>query len=302
MISLIRIIKFSFQDIFRNIWLSIVTVTILVLAIFSINILLVVDLISKSTIGAIKDKIDISIHIKNDVNDSEIMALKAKLSNFEQVKEIKYISKADALNNFKIKYKDNIEILDALKELGRNPLSPSLVIKPKDTDNSKSLIDDLNTLETDIIESRNFDDHELILTKISTISEKVGQAGLGISSVFAFITILMVFYSIRIAIYTHANEIAIMRLVGASHWFIRAPYLVSGVIYALLGILIVIIAFYPFLSLLQPYLATFFTDYNINIFSYFADNFLKIFGYQFLVASLINFVASLAAVSKYSKV
>ena len=302
MISLIRIIKFSFQDIVRNIWLSIVTITILVLSIFSINILLVVDLISKSTVEAIKDKIDISIHIKNDVNDNEIMALKAKISNFEEVENIKYISKAQALNDFKIKYKNNSEILDALKELGRNPLSASLVVKPKYADNYQGLIYNLNKLDSEIIESSNFDNHELILRKISAISDNVNQVGLIVSLIFVFITTLIVFYSIRIAIYTHAHEIAIMRLVGASHWFIRSPYLMSGLIYALIGILIVIIAFYPFLSILQPYLEVFFIDYNINIFSYFADNFFKIFGLQFLAASAVNLIASLVAVRKYSKV
>jgi len=302
MISLIRIIKFSFQDIIRNVWLSIVTIVILVLAIFSINILLVVDLISKSTIEAVKEKIDINIHIKDNINDNEIMALKAKISNFEEVETIKYISKTQALNNFKVKYKNNPDVLSSLRELGRNPLSASLIVKPHDADNYQSLIYNLNKLESEIIESRNFDTHELILSKISAISDNVNQAGIAVSSIFAFITILIVFYSIRIAIYTHANEIAIMRLVGASHWFIRAPYLFSGIIYALAGVLIVIIAFYPFLSLLQPYLETFFIDYNVDVFSYFADNFFKIFGFQFLAASSVNLIASLLAVSKYSKI
>ena len=286
----------------RNIWLSIVTVTILVLAIFSINILLVVDLISKSTIEAVKDKVDINIHIKNGISDNEIMALKAKVSNFEEVESIRYVSKEQALTNFKIKYKNNPEILDALRELGRNPLSASLVIKPRHADNYQGLIYNLNKLENEIIESSNFDNHELILKKISAISDNVNQVGLIVSSIFVFITTLIVFYSIRIAIYTHASEIAIMRLVGASHWFIRSPYLISGLIYALVGVLIVVIAFYPFLSLLQPYLEVFFVDYNVNIFAYFADNFFKIFGLQFLAASFVNFVASLIAVRKYSKV
>ena len=302
MISLIRIIKFSFQDIMRNIWLSIVTIIILVLALFSVNVLLVVDLVSKSTVEAIKEKIDINIHIKNNIDDNEVMALKAKISNFEEVEKIDYISKTQALNNFKVKYKNNPEILDALRELGRNPLSASLVIKPKYADNYQGLIYNLNKLDTDIIESSNFDNHELILGKISSISNNVNRAGLIVSLIFVFITILIVFYSIRIAIYTHAHEIAIMRLVGASHWFIRAPYLMSGLIYAFIGILIVVIAFYPFLSLLQPYLEVFFIDYNVNIFAYFADNFLAIFGLQFIAASSVNLIASLVAVRKHSKV
>lgn len=302
MISLIRIIKFSLQDIVRNIWLSIVTIVILVLALFSVNILTALDLISKATIGAIKERVDINIHVTSQAEEDEIMALKAKISNFSQTGNVRYVSRAEALANFRAKHKDNPEILEALRELGRNPLSASLVIKPKEANNYKELIKDLNELESDIIESRNFDDHELILNKINAISEKVNKAGIAVSSVFIFVTALMVFYSIRIAIYTHRTEIAIMRLVGASHWFIRAPYLFSGIIYAFIGLLIVIIGFYPFLSILQPYLETFFLGYNINVFTYFIENFFQIFGIQFLGTSLINILASLMAVRKYSKV
>lgn len=302
MISLIRIIKFSFQDIIRNIWLSLVTVTILILALFSVNMLLVVDLISKATIEAVKEKVDINISIIGDTPENEIMALRAKISNLAEVKSVKYISRTEALNNFRLKYKNNPEILEALRELGENPLSPSLVIKPQETNDYKTLINSLNNIESDIIEARNFDDHELVLNKISNISDKVNKVGIVLSSIFIFVTALMVFYSIRIAIYTHKTEIAIMRLVGASNWFIRAPYLFSGLIYAFIGILVVIIGFYPFLSVLQPYLEAFFLGYNINIFSYFVNNFFSIFGQQFLAVAFINIIASLIAVRKYSKV
>lgn len=302
MISFFRVIKFSFQDIVRNIWLSLVTVTILVLALFSVNMLLVVDLISKTTVSAIKDKIDVSLYLKADAEESDILVLKAKISNLPDVKEIRYISKNEALNSFRSKYKNSPEIIQALRELGKNPLSPSLVIKPHDAENYQSLLNILNSLNDDIIEARNFSDHESILNKINSISERVNKAGLILSLIFISITILMVFNSIRMAIYTHRTEIAIMRLVGASNWFIRAPYLISSIVYALIGTLITIIAFYPFLNLLQPYLETFFVGYNVNIFSHFVDNFIPIFGYQLATACGINIIASLLAVGRYSKV
>ena len=76
MLSLYRIIKFSFQDIVRNIWLTIVTVTILLLALFSINTLITVRLISDNAVAAIKEKIDISLFLKADTAETEILVLK----------------------------------------------------------------------------------------------------------------------------------------------------------------------------------------------------------------------------------
>lgn len=302
LLSLVRVMKFSFQDIARNIWLSLVTIIILVLALFSINMLLTVTVISDSAITVIKEKIDINLFLKSDAKEDSIIALRTKILDLPKVKEVNYISKAEALESFRINHKNDPEILEALRELGKNPLTPSLVITPKNVDEYEDLILSLNKIEDDIIESRNFDDHKLMLTKINNISAKVKEVGFFISSIFIAISILVVFNAIRVAIYTHRKEIAIMKLVGASNAFIKSPFLVSSVIYALIGSLLVMVIFYPFLSLLQPYLEAFFVDYNLNLVTYFNQNFIAIFGLQFLGASAINIIASLIAVGKYSKV
>lgn len=300
--SLYRIIKFSFQDVFRNIWLSLVTVMILILALFSVNMLLTVDLISKAAINSVKEKIDVNLYLKPESEETQILALKAKVSGLTQVKDVKYVSKAEALEIFRERHKSNPEILDALKELGKNPLTPVLIIQPKNIDEYDKLILTLNNIDSEIIESRNFDDHKTILTKINGISHKVTQVGMFLSSVFIIITLLVVYNAIRVAIYSHRKEITIMRLVGASNWFIRSPFLISSVIYAAFGVLAIIALFYPFLSLLQPYLETFFIEYQMNIVSYFNQHFVLIFGLQFIGAVFVNGLASIMAVGKYSKV
>ncbi len=300
--SFARIIKFSFQDIGRNIWLSIVTITILILALFSVNMLLTVNVISKAAIGAIKDKIDVNLYLKTNAEEAKIMALKAKVSNLDQVKDVQYISKAEALASFKAKHKKDPEVLESLRELGKNPLTPSLIIKPKDVDQYEELIASLNKIDDDIIESRNFDDHKAMINKINSITNKISEVGMLVSSIFVFITLLLVYNSIRVAIYTHRREIKIMRLVGASNWFIRAPFLFSSIIYTIVGVVAIVGIYYFFITLLQPYIETFFIDYDINLVTYFNENFIIIFGAQFLVAVIVNILASLIAVGKYSKV
>ncbi len=302
LLSFFRVIKFSFQDIGRNIWLSIITVTILILALFSVNMLLTVNIISNSAIEAVKDKIDVSLYLKEDAEENKIAALKIKISNLSQVKEVNYISKAEALKSFKVTHKDNPEILEALRELGKNPLTPSLVIKPQNADDYQYLIDSLSGIDDEIIESRNFDDHKYMLDKINSITSKVSEVGMFISFIFILITVLLVYNSIRVAIYTHRREIKIMRLVGASSWFIRAPFLFSSIIYTFAGIFSIIIIYYFFLNLLQPYLETFFIGYDVNLIAHFKDNFVNIFGMQFAIAAAVNAAASLLAVGKYSKV
>ena len=300
LVSFLRAVKFSFQDVFRNVWLSLVTVIILALALFSVNMLLVVKAVGETAVEAVKEKIDINLYLRNDAEEEQILALKAKISNLSEVKEVSYISKADALNNFKSNFQDNPEILQALREVGTNPLTPSLVIKPKNLDDFDNLVNKLNSFDDEIIESRNFTNYKIMLEKINNITNRVSEAGVALSLVFIFITILVIFNSVRVAIYTHRAEIKIMSLVGASSWFIQAPFLISSVIYTAIGIGFIMLIFYPFLSLLQPYLEAFFVGYNVNLVSYFYDNIFTIFGTQFICAALINIFASYIAVKKYA--
>ncbi|MFH1413128.1 MAG: permease-like cell division protein FtsX [bacterium] len=297
-----RIIKFSFQDILRNIWLSIVTVLILILTLLSVNLLIGVQAISTATVETIKDKVDISLYLDADAPEDRITSLKARISVLENVQDVRYISQAEALQSFQARHQNDPKIIEALQELDKNPLTPSLVIIPKDTNKFDELIAELNRISDSIIESRNFDDHKAMLAKIDAITNKVSDAGFLVSSIFIFISLLVIFNTVRVAIYTHRNEIGIMRLVGASDWFIRSPFLISSLIYTLVAMIVVIIVFYAFLTLLHPYLQTFFVNYNFNIIVYFSSNFMGIFGLQFIVAAIVNLSASLLAVGKYSKV
>jgi len=301
-ISILRAAKFSLQDIARNVWLSIVTVLILVLAFFSVNLLLSVQVISQAAIDTVRDKIDVSLYLKTDAPESEILALRAAISGIENVREVIYVSKQEALEDFQTRHKNNPDILEALRELDSNPLSPSLIIRPNDVNRYDGLIAELNRISNPIIESRNFDDHKLMLEKINMITERVNQAGFAVSLLFIFITLLVLYNTLRVAIYTHRSEIAIMRLVGASDWFIRAPFIISSLLYTLIGVVISGTVFYLFLNLLQPYLEAFFLNYDFNIIHYFQSNFAQFFILEFAAAAAINIIASLVAVRKYSNI
>lgn len=301
-ISFARALKFSLQDIWRNVWLSIVTIVILVLALFSVNLLLAVQVISGAAVETVRDKIDISLYLRTEASESDILALRAKISGLDNVREVNYTSKQAALEAFQNKHQNNPDVIGALRELDENPLSPSLVIHPKDLNRYDDLITELNKISDPIIETRNFDDHKLMLEKINGITDRVSEAGFLVSLLFIFITLLVLYNTIRVAIYTHRQEIAIMRLVGGSSWFIRSPFLISSILYTLIGMIITTVLFYFFLTLLQPYLETFFLNYNFNIVSYFSANFIRLFILEFLGAALINMVASFVAVRKYSNI
>jgi len=301
MLSFLRIIKFSLQDVARNIWLSIVTITILLLALLSINTMLTVQTVSDNAVNAVKEKIDISLYLNPDASENDIAALRNRIEGMPEVKSIIYTSKQVALESFRSKYRDNPEILQALRELGNNPLSPSLAITPSNFDETTNLVNSLRQLDSDIIESRDFSDNTAVVNKIQSITKRVSEVSLVIILIFVLTSLLVVYNSIRVAVYTHKREIEIMRLVGASNYFIYMPFMFSAFIYAVISVLLMISIFYPFLTLFQPYLEVFLAGYNVNLVNYFVNNFWPIFGAQFGVILFITLVASFFAVRKYAR-
>lgn len=302
LLSIIRVLKFSFQDFFRNFWLTLVTLTILVLSLFSINFLIAVGVISETAINSVEDKIDLSLYLVPEASEADISVLKNELERRPGVERVTYISRQEALLAFRERHEGNAAIQEALREVGKNPLSPSLVVEAGALSDYETLIASLETLaKNDIIESRDFDDHKTLLTTMDTITERIRQTGFIVSLIFVLITIMVVFNAVRIAIYTHKKEIRIMKLVGASNWFIKAPFLAEGVLYSFVGVALAAALFYPFLQLLQPYLGTFFSADQFNLISYFNQNFLLIFGSQFAAAAAINLIASWFAVGKYAR-
>jgi len=302
MLSFLRIIKFSLQDIVRNIWLSIVTITILLLALFSINALLTVRVVSDNAVNAVKEKIDISLYLKPEASEKDITDLRDRLKEMPEIKGVVYTTKQIALDSFRSKYRDNPEILQALTELGSNPLSASLAITPVNFDDTGNLVNSLRQIDSDIIESRDFSDNTTVVTKIQDVTKRINEVGAAIILIFILTSLLVVYNSIRVAVYTHKKEIEIMRLVGASNFFIYMPFMFSAFIYAVLSVMTMIAIFYPFLTLFQPYLEVFLAGYNVNLLSYFVYNFWPIFGLQFAVVFFITLVASFFAVRKYARV
>ncbi|MFA4937488.1 MAG: permease-like cell division protein FtsX, partial [Patescibacteria group bacterium] len=263
LLSLYRIIKYGGQNFTRNFWLSLVTVTIIVLSLFSISILGLVTVISNEALANLEQKIDISVYLKPKLDEASIMSLKAEIEALPGVKAVNYVTADQALTKFKEKYQNNESIAEALILLGVNPLGASLNIKAYSEQGYQTILNSLEgELYTDLIQEARFDDYRQVISGINDLAVKVENVGIGISIIFLVIALLVVFNTIRINIYSQREEIEIKRLVGATNWYIRAPFWVESIIYALLATLITAVIFYFSLSWLDPYVASLFDGYQ----------------------------------------
>ncbi len=300
--SLYRVIKFALQDFFRNFWLSLVTLTILILALFTVNLLIIFNIVTKTAISSIEDKVDISVYFKSEISEDQVQNVQKAIQGLAQVKSAEYVSKEQALQNFKDTHRDNPKILQSLEEIDQNPLGASIVIKARASTDYPAILEILQSPQySNLIESKDFDDHKLVIERINGITQKVSRGVILVVIIFALISILIIFNAIRMAIYTHREEIYAMKLIGATDWFVEVPYLLQGIFFGIISLSVSILILYPLLGFLRPYLQLI-LDSDFNIVNYFNDNFVIIFGLQLLGAILLNLISSLVAVKRYVKV
>jgi cell division transport system permease protein len=295
-----RAIKFAFQDFARNIWLSLVTITVLILAILSVNILVSLDAISTSVVSSAEEKVDISVFFKQDVEKETVDNFIQQTQAMSAVREVVFIPKEDALVSFKIKHKDDAKILEALDVVEKNPLHDALIIRAKDVDDYNVILSVLQLEENqEIIKEQNYTDHEIIISRVKTLSDKARSVSIALTVIFAFIAILIVYNAIRVTIYTHRDDISVMKLVGASNSFIKWPFLIEGILFSIFSTIFAFIILYVIFGAVGPYLADFLETYNFDLIRYYNDNFLFIFLSQLSAVIILNVFSSAIAVGKY---
>lgn len=299
--SFLRIIKFAFQDLGRNFSLSFMTVFILVLMLLSVNTLWSLDVLTKAAVDAVKKQIDISIYFVPVATDKNVNEIKGYVGKFPEVTDIKLQSKEEVLASFRAQHQTQKEALDALDELGANPFGPTMIIKTKEPSDYKKIIDALNVPEyANLIEAKSFDNHEDAISRLQNITNRIEKIGFGLTILFALISFLIIFNTIRVAINTQRAEIGIKRLVGASNWFIRGPYLVESLVFTLISIAFTIAIVFLGLKWIDPYLAVVLPN-GFSLTNYFQSNMLMLFGAQALAVLLLTIVSSGLAMRKQLK-
>lgn len=301
-ISFFRVIKASLQDFFRNFWLSVVTTSILALALVSVNILLVLNILAGVALDAVSQRISVSVYLKPTAGDEVVAAMKSSLLIQPSVMDVTVTSADEALQKLQERHPDNEAIQNAVTELGKNPLGPSLAVKARNTADYPAILASLESpAYAPYIQEKNFDDHRDLIARIRLISDKVESTAISVSALFAIISLLIVWNSIRITIYTHREEIGIMRLVGASAWFIRLPYVIEALLYSLLGTLIAAAVLFPVAGAVGPSIRNFFDGTQFDLLGFFERDGWRIFGTEFLIAAALTTITSGIAVGRYLK-
>jgi cell division transport system permease protein len=242
-ITFLRMCRYGVNNFSRNAWLTIAATAVMTITLLVVFVTLSARNVLVDTVGEIRDKVDMSIYVKNDIKQPDIQKIQDGLKKLSSVKSVTYVSPDEARTNFAKDNKQNAGTLDALNE-ATNQFPGTFRISPMDINDTSEL---RHFVKTDTTLKANLDanrepsfagERRSAIENIGRWVEFAEKAGLIASGVFIAISSLIVFNTIRMAIFNRKDEIQMMKLIGADRNFIRGPFVVEAIVYGFIAAVI----------------------------------------------------------------
>jgi cell division transport system permease protein len=285
---------------------SAATVLIMTVTLSIIGFLIFLSALLTFTLSTIKEKVDISVYFVTSASEADIFKVKGQLEKLPQVAKVTYTSAEDALIAFRARHASDHLTLQALEELGSNPLDASLEIQAKDPSEYESVVSFLEASPTlssggaSIVDRINYAQNKEVIDRLSLAIRATREVGFAVVALFALASILIAFATIRLAIYVAKDEIAVMRLVGASNAYIQGPFIVTGVITGLTAAVVVLLLLWPVTWYVGAKTVTWFGGFSVA--GYYASHFPLVFAILLASGVLLGGAASILAIRKYLNV
>lgn len=297
-----RVISSAGKHFARNVWLSLTTVFVLVVSLLSLNVLISVNTLLERATNILEDKVDVSVYFDPKTPGAVLEGARFYMAGLPQVAAATLLTAETALVEFRKLHANDPKIMAALSELDENPLGSTLVLKAHKTEDYPFLLEALkNPQFVDFIQSKNYQDHAEAITRVRDIGSSIRIFGIILISIFALFSILIVYNTVRVAIYTQREEIGIMRLVGASGAYVRMPFVLEGIFLAVCAVAITSGIVFMATSYVDPRLVALYDGQSPGLLNYFSKNALTLLAIEGGSLMLLVALSSWAAVGKYLK-
>lgn len=301
-----RVFTGGAKNFVRSGLVSFATVLVMTVTLIIIGSLIFLSAVLGSTLATLQDKVDVNVYFVTDAQERDVIAIQKKLETLPEVASVVYSSREERLAKFRERYEGDQLTLQALDELADNPLGASLAIKAKDPSQYEGIVEFLSNDSSispaggPIIDDINYFKNKTVIDRLSSAIDATEKAGLAIVILFALASTVIALATIRLAIYTSRDEIAVMRLVGASNAYIRGPFIVAGVMAGLIAALLALVIFYPATWYAGSALSTWLGGFNL--FTYYLSHFGLVFSILVGSGVLLGALASWLAVRRYLKI
>ncbi len=230
--SLFYNIKQAFVQMFRNRGMSVASILSILAMLLILGLVFIIIVNINLFTEIVKQDYDqVEVFLKDDATKQQIEEVQTKLENKTGVTEVEYRSREDALKIMKDRWGESGYLLDSL---GDNPLPASFLISVDTLDNASEVASYAGSFE--IIEDVQY--YKETVDKLTRITHFLQIACMIIMAFLVFVSVIVVSNTIKLTVMARADEIHIMKYVGANNWFIRGPFLVEGIVIGLVASLI----------------------------------------------------------------
>jgi cell division transport system permease protein len=301
-----RITRTGFVNFWRNGFLSFSAIVMVTLSLLAIGAIIFTSAFGRALIADVEEKVDINVYFVSSAPEEDVLSLQKTLEGLPEVSAVTYVSREQALQDFKTRHQNDQFTLQALSELDDNPLGAVLNIKAKDPSQYEGIsqyLENKPILSKDgasIVDKVNYNQNRNAIEQLSSIIKNASKLGSIVTLILVIVSILITLNTIRLAIYISREEISVMRLVGASNFYVWGPFVVVGMIYGAISGVLTLLLFYPITYWLGGASQSFFIGFNV--FAYYTRNFGQIFLIVMGSGIIIGAISSYLAVRKYLKV
>lgn len=243
LLTFLRVIRYGTDSFLRNSWLSIAATAVMTITLLIIFTTFVAQNVLSDTLGDLRDKVDMSIYLQTDTTDKVGAELVASIEKLPSVRSAKYISAADARKLFVESNKNDASVLEAIKE-ATNKTPATIRVVVNDINDTSELQNYVNK-DAEIKKYLNPDFKPSFAGERRSTIQSIGRAvsfaqkiGIVAGSIFVIISSLIIFNTIRMAIFNRKEEIQMMKLIGANQSFIRGPFLVESIVYGFIAAIV----------------------------------------------------------------
>jgi cell division transport system permease protein len=301
--SIKRVLVSGWKNFARGGAVSAATVLIMTVTLAIIGSLIFLSALLTFTLTSIKNKVDVSVYFVTTASEPSILAVKDQLEKLPQVATVTYTSADDALAAFRARHANDQLTLQALDELGGNPLDASLEVQANDPSEYESIVNFLEASPalsvggTSIVDRINYAQNKEVIDRLTLAIQATREVGFAVVILFAIASILIAFATVRLSIYTAKDEIAVMRLVGASNSYIQGPFIITGIITGVIAALLVLLILWPATWYAGVKTASWFGGFDIA--SYYTSHLLLISLILMSAGIVLGAIASVFAIRKY---
>ena len=222
------LVKKGISSIWKNFLMSFASFCILMVSLLLVSCAVLLMMNVNKIMSNIEDTNEITIYLKEDISDKQVEHIKSVLEKNQDITDVKYYSKEQALDDFRDNMAEYSELLDYLD---KNPMPETFLVRVKDLSKIRHVVNAVNDIEG-VEQTKAPYDFASVLVQIRNTFTLIGGAVL---VALVVVSIVIVSNSIRTSVFARRNEISMMRYVGATSGFIKAPFFVEGMFIGILA-------------------------------------------------------------------